>query len=489
MNDAELDQLIATAATVSDAEVTAWNLSGPEASLREEIMTTTDHAPAPMPDLDRKAAVAASPDAEPEPAVAAPGPGHEPAVAAPGPGHGPAVAARPDRPGVPTRSSPDPIVIDLSWTGGRKARRPGRRRVLALAAAAVVAAAAIGAAAVATGGPGADDVADVAADRGDRTPAPPGGSGDPTGARPPATAEDVAAAEALPTIAPQVGEWGIAYVDAPTPAEGDMSFTDLSGSGGAETLAIQWGAADRHDDRVAENQSTFGAGDQLTVTGQAAVVFGHGSTASPTAPEGDAAPGDPTAATGSGDGAGRGTEGEGTHFTAHWVLGDHAIEASGRFPSREAFDLVLAGLQVVPAETWVTLLPPGTVLPSQRAATVDAMLTGVPLPAGFDPAPLRSAPGAVRDRYHVGADVTGAVACAWIDAWVVARQAGDTTAAEEAVGAMATSHDWDVLIEMESVGDWSDVVWEYADAMATDAPVSGGRPLTIAESYAAALGC
>lgn len=70
-----------------------------------------------------------------------------------------------------------------------------------------------------------------------------------------------------------------------------------------------------------------------------------------------------------------------------------------------------------------------------------------------------------------------------------ARQAGDELAAEAAVDAMATSHDWAVLAEMNEEGDWPEVVWELADAMPTDAPVSGGRPLTVAESYDESLGC
>ncbi len=55
--------------------------------------------------------------------------------------------------------------------------------------------------------------------------------------------------------------------------------------------------------------------------------------------------------------------------------------------------------------------------------------------------------------------------------------------------AMATSHHWPVLVDMASEGAYSSVVWELADAMAADAPVSGGKPLTIRESYVTSLGC
>jgi hypothetical protein len=46
-----------------------------------------------------------------------------------------------------------------------------------------------------------------------------------------------------------------------------------------------------------------------------------------------------------------------------------------------------------------------------------------------------------------------------------------------------------VLQEMDDEGDYPEVVWEYADALATNASVSGGKPLTVEESYASALGC
>jgi hypothetical protein len=51
----------------------------------------------------------------------------------------------------------------------------------------------------------------------------------------------------------------------------------------------------------------------------------------------------------------------------------------------------------------------------------------------------------VRDRYQLAATVTGTVACAWLDAWRAARDAGDDTGVEESVDTMAISHDWAIL--------------------------------------------
>jgi hypothetical protein len=95
----------------------------------------------------------------------------------------------------------------------------------------------------------------------------------------------------------------------------------------------------------------------------------------------------------------------------------------------------------------------------------------------------------VTDRYQLGAKVTGAVACAWIGQWVDATSKGNEGRAREAAEAMATSHQWAILLEMDDEGAWPEVLWELADAMPDDAKVSGGRPMTIAKSYTSSLGC
>jgi hypothetical protein len=85
--------------------------------------------------------------------------------------------------------------------------------------------------------------------------------------------------------------------------------------------------------------------------------------------------------------------------------------------------------------------------------------------------------------------VTGAIACAWIDRWVAARRADDDVGRRNAVSAMQSSHGWPILLGMDEEGDYPEVLWELADVMAANAPVSGGKPLSIEESYQSALGC
>jgi hypothetical protein len=72
---------------------------------------------------------------------------------------------------------------------------------------------------------------------------------------------------------------------------------------------------------------------------------------------------------------------------------------------------------------------------------------------------------------------------------VTARRTGDKAKVREAVGAMSTSHRWSILDEMKEEGDYPEVLWGIADAMATNAPIAAGKPVTVEESYGSALGC
>jgi hypothetical protein len=76
----------------------------------------------------------------------------------------------------------------------------------------------------------------------------------------------------------------------------------------------------------------------------------------------------------------------------------------------------------------------------------------------------------------------GAVAYAWIEQWLDARRAGDESGAQQAVTAMATSHQWPILLEIDEEGDYPEFLGDIADAMASDGVVMGGKPLTIEQS-------
>jgi hypothetical protein len=150
-------------------------------------------------------------------------------------------------------------------------------------------------------------------------------------------------------------------------------------------------------------------------------------------------------------------------WSAIWRA-DRVMELRAQEPSLQAFEQLLASLRIVDEQTWEAALPASSVTPSRRPAAVDRMLAGVPLPPGFDVAPLKTE-RTVRDEYQLGAEVTGAVSCAWIQRWDHARKRGDTGAAQDAVAAMQTSHHWKVLTDMGPQGGWSSVLWDFADHM------------------------
>ncbi len=57
------------------------------------------------------------------------------------------------------------------------------------------------------------------------------------------------------------------------------------------------------------------------------------------------------------------------------------------------------------------------------------------------------------------------------------RVDGDTAQARAAAGAMQSSHDWKILREMQRDGAWSQVLWNYADAMTRRDTSFNGHPL------------
>lgn len=144
--------------------------------------------------------------------------------------------------------------------------------------------------------------------------------------------------------------------------------------------------------------------------------------------------------------------------------------------SRKEVDRVLAAVVRVDVRTWLAMLPAEMVRPvRERAAEV---LAGVPLPPGFDVDALEGV--GVSDAYQFGVAVTSRVGCGWIEVWRRARADGDADAVRRAGEALAGSHGWRVLRDMAGAGDWPEVFWGYADAVAAG---------TLPVGYVAGLGC
>lgn len=151
----------------------------------------------------------------------------------------------------------------------------------------------------------------------------------------------------------------------------------------------------------------------------------------------------------------------------------------GPYPSLDAFLEVVDQIQHVDEATWKASLPAGAVTDDERAATVDKILVGVPIPPGFDVEGLRTK-AQPNGWYQLSAEVLGSVECAWIERWLDAPD--DTTQKPEAVAALAGVSSWPAWQAMRAEGEYPDVAAEYARRA-----VRGDRAGL--EGYEAALGC
>jgi hypothetical protein len=178
-------------------------------------------------------------------------------------------------------------------------------------------------------------------------------------------------------------------------------------------------------------------------------------------------------------------------YRANVLRGFWAWEIDGEpFASRDEFADLIAHLRIVDDAAWEASLPAEITGSTTRSETVSALLAGVSLPDGFDTEALLGG-DATMDRYQLVAEVSGAVACAWLDIWFDATDAADAAAARLAADALATSRDWAMLSEIDSQGGWSSVVWEWADAVNGGPGVlTGSGPVPPTRDMAASgLGC
>lgn len=255
--------------------------------------------------------------------------------------------------------------------------------------------------------------------------------------------EAIAVAEGAPRLLVTDGTWQVATADEFSRDRGSMTFTD-----GGQVLQLDWRSGIDHDHLVQDRASASEDLGDLEVLGATARVFRSGAA----------------------------------HHRAVWILGAHSVEAHGEFESMEQFTAVLRALRMVDVDTWLNALPDTVVRADGRALAVDQLLSDVPLPVGFDVDTLRQ-DGIVQDRYQLGAAVTTAVACRWLETWLDAGDSGDAVARARAEDALTSSRDWQVLREMRPHGDLPEVIWEFAEAVESGGPMPGGRPLTIRESY------
>lgn len=263
----------------------------------------------------------------------------------------------------------------------------------------------------------------------------------------------VAVAEANPRVLVDSSDWPVVRADEFTVDEGEMTFGN-----GTHRLDVSWHPASGYEEAVDKRDAEGMPRKEVTVLGRKGVMFRYPETTA--------------------------------YDTFVRPDGDHFVEIRGDLGAEEPYVALLEKLVQVDVETWLAAMPPSVVKPDARAEAVDEMLRDIPRPDGFDVEKLRSGER-LKDRYQLGAMVTGAVACGWLDQWNAAKRSGDGSKLNEAVVAMRTARDWRTLHEMNDEGDYPEVLWEIADAMqgGTISTGKGKLPMTDREQYAAALGC
>jgi hypothetical protein len=161
-------------------------------------------------------------------------------------------------------------------------------------------------------------------------------------------------------------------------------------------------------------------------------------------------------------------------ITALFRYDGRVLEFRATAADVSAFKALLATLKRVDTDTWLSAMPASVVKTADHDSVVTEMLEGVTVPPGFDPSDIKGA-NLTKDRYQLGAAVTGTVACEWFKRWSDARRARDGVKEREAVAAMATAKHWPILKEMAKDGGYPGVLLDYAAAMPSGTWY--GRPL------------
>jgi hypothetical protein len=171
------------------------------------------------------------------------------------------------------------------------------------------------------------------------------------------------------------------------------------------------------------------------------------------------------------------------HTAIREVEDGHWLELRGSGMDKAGYLALLGQLRFASQAEFEAALPKEFVGEGERAFAgqqiVDEItaVSGAGFPRGES---LRLRGDDAKDRYQFGAEVAGAYACAWLEEFEKASNAGQDARAAEAARVLDTSGQWPILLEMNAEGDYPEVVWEYAIQAA-----SGQVP----DGYREGLGC
>jgi hypothetical protein len=273
------------------------------------------------------------------------------------------------------------------------------------------------------------------------------------GDQPVFAASAIKVAEANPRLLMTASGWSVTRADEFTTDEGEMTF-----SNGTDELLVSWRPASQYESYLNDRQGEGQTPTEIAFLGRPATMFTDTGTAPGMGPSFDTL-----------------VSPEGKTFVE--IRGDE-------LGSEDAYRQLLDSFERTDVNTWLSALPANAVKPADRSATVDEMLRGIPLPPGFDTAPLKRG-DTVLDRYQLGARVAGSVACDWLDRWTEGLAKGDQAEVQQAKDALATSHDWPILQEMDKQGDYPEGIWDFAK----DRLGGSGFGRNTTHNYNASLAC
>jgi hypothetical protein len=258
-------------------------------------------------------------------------------------------------------------------------------------------------------------------------------------------AEVLEVAEAAPRLLLDHPDWRMRQVDEFSVDYGVMVFTDGAGQFQLEWMPLAEQPPITDSDRYAAVE------ESITVVGREAVLRRFDPSPGPRA-EADL---DPLY--------------DAPAFVTEWDQGGYRVSAWGWvFADQNDYEEVLGALREVDVDDWLSAMPANVVHPDDIEEVVSDILADIPIPAGFDRAGIVQEAG-VTAHNELEARVAGAVACAWIDQWITASETGDAAAIQEAATALAGTHDWTILQDMDYPQ-----LRAYADAVANETTLPDG---------------
>ncbi len=266
-------------------------------------------------------------------------------------------------------------------------------------------------------------------------------------------ASAIKVAETNPRLLMTASGWSVTRADEFTAAQGEMTF-----SNGPDEVDLFWRPAGQYQSYLRDRQADSNDRTEIAFLGRPATMFTYTDTAAGKGPSFDTI-----------------VSPDGKTFVE--------IRAA-ELGSEDVYRQLLDSFEHTDVNTWLSAMPPSVVQPSDRAATVDEMLKGIPLPPGFDASALKRG-DTVSDRYQLGARVAGSIACQWLDRWTEGLAKGDHAEVQQAKDALATSHDWPILQEMDKQGDYPEAIWDFAK----DRLGGSGMGRNTTHNYNPSLGC